>query len=171
MSESRQFSSETPKVSSIISERSHPGVTATAVAPNGCELVSLRERQPVHRHLGQVVEHRDPVPRRVVLGGAVRHLDEQTARLVDEQGEKVMGRDEVGVDGEPEDAKTVVEIELPDRRVPVGRTAFEHLAAPDVVDEDVDVAVLPPDVVGEVLHLVGIEMVDDGRDAGAAEVA
>src|SRR5713101_7340215 len=29
---SRQFSSETPKFSSIISERSHPGVMATAVA-------------------------------------------------------------------------------------------------------------------------------------------
>ncbi len=32
-SASRQFASVTPKLSSIISERSQPGVSATAVAP------------------------------------------------------------------------------------------------------------------------------------------
>src|SRR5207253_7731560 len=30
--------------------------------------------------------------------------------------------------------------------------------------------VIVSDLVGEVFHLVGIEMVDDGRDAGAAEL-
>ena len=34
-SASRQFSSDTPNASSIISERNHPGVTAIAVAPYG----------------------------------------------------------------------------------------------------------------------------------------
>jgi len=32
---SRQFDSDTPKASSIASERSHPGVRLTAVAPCG----------------------------------------------------------------------------------------------------------------------------------------
>ena len=36
-----------------------------------------------------------------------------------------------------------VEVVLPDRRVPVGRAALEHLAAPDVVDEHVEAAVVP----------------------------
>ncbi len=35
-----------------------------------------------------------------------------------------------------------VEIVLPDRRVPVGGTALQLFAAPDVVDQHVDAAVL-----------------------------
>ena len=83
----------------------------------------------------------------------------------------MMGGDEVGVDGEPEDPETLVEVVLPDGRVPLGRAALEQLAAPDVVDEHVDVAVVVPDLLGQALHLVGVEMVDCGRDTGAAEVA
>ena len=56
----RQLASATPQLSSIISERSQPGVTATAVAPYGAQLVSVCEGEPVHRGLGQVVEHREP---------------------------------------------------------------------------------------------------------------
>ena len=79
-------------------------------------------------------------------------------------------RDEVGVDGEPEDPQALVEVVLPDRRVPVGRTAFEQLAAPDVVDEQVDVAVVVPDPLGQARHLVGVEMVDSHGDSRATEV-
>jgi hypothetical protein len=42
-----------------------------------------------------------------------RSLDEQAAGLVDEEREKVMGSDEVGVNGEPEYSETVVEIVVP----------------------------------------------------------
>ena len=38
--------------------------------------------------------------------------------------------------------RPVVEVVLPDRGVPLGRAALEHLAAPDVVDEHVEVAVV-----------------------------
>jgi hypothetical protein len=60
----------------------------------------------------------------------------------------VVGGDEVGVDGEPEDPETLVEVVLPDGGVPLGRAALELLATPDVVDEDVDVAVRLPEVAG-----------------------
>ena len=64
----------------------------------------------------------------------------------------------------------VVEVVLPDRRVPLRRAALQQLAAPDVVDEHVEVPVVAGDAPGETLHLRGVEMVDDDRDAGAAEL-
>ena len=48
-------------------------------------------------------------------------------------------------------------------RVPLGGPALEQLAAPDVVDEHVDVAVVVADLLGEVPHLIGIEVVDGAR--------
>jgi len=98
------------------------------------------------------------------------HLDKQAARLVDEEWEKVMGGDEVSVDGEPEYAETLAEVVLPDGSVPLTRAAFEELAAPDVVDENVDAAVVFLDLLGQAFHLVGFEMVDRDCNAGAAEV-
>ena len=80
-----------------------------------------------------------------------------------------MRRDEVRVDREPEDPKASVEVVLPDRRVPLRRPALQHLGAPDVVDEHVDVSVLVAETHGQPLDLRGIEMVDAHRDAGAAE--
>lgn len=59
---------------------------------------------------------------------------------------------------------------LPDGGVPLGRAAFEQFAAPDVVDEDVDVVVVAPDPVGETAHLRRVEVVDSDGHAGAAEV-
>ena len=142
---------------------------ATAVPPCGCELMPLGEGQPVHGDLGQVVVHGDSIARLVVLGSAVGDLDEQAARLVDQEREQVMGGDEMRVDREPEYSQAAVEVVLPDRRVPLTRAALEQLAAPDVVDEHVDVAVLGPDPLGQVLHLIGVEVVDCDRDAVAAE--
>ena len=105
----------------------------------------LGERQAVHGCLGQVVEDGDPVVRRVVVDGAVGDLDEQSARPLDQQREQVVRRDQVGVDGEPQDAEPVVEVVLPDRCVPLRRRALEHLAAPDVVHQDVETPVLLAD--------------------------
>ena len=134
-----------------------------------CQLVSLGERQPVDRDLGQVVEDRNPVVRCVVIGGAVRDFDEQAAALVDEKWKQVIGSDQVGFNGEPEDPETVGEVVLPDGSVPLRRSSLEELRAPDVVDEHIDVAVACPDLLGQGFHLVGIEMVDCGRNPGAAE--
>ena len=106
------------------------------------ELVPLRVREPVHRDLRQVVVHRDPVVRRVVLRGAVGDLDHQPAGAVDEQREQVVRRDEVGVDREPEDPQAGVEVVLPDRGVPLVGSALQDLGAPDVVDQHVDVPVV-----------------------------
>ena len=81
-----------------------------------------------------------------------------------------MRRDEVRVDREAEDAQPLVEVVLPDRRVPVGRSTLELLGAPDVVDEDIDVAVLVADPLGQRLDLGGVEMVDGNCDARPAEI-
>src|SRR5882672_6776630 len=80
-----------------------------------------------------------------------------------------MRRDEVRVDGEPQYSESLVEVVRPDGRVPLRGPALEQLAAPDVVDEHVDVAVIGPDPVGQGLHSSGIEMVDGDRDAGPAQ--
>jgi hypothetical protein len=61
----------------------------------------------------------------------------------------MMRGDQVRVDGQTEYAQTVVEVVLPDRSVPLGRPAFEHFRAPDVVDEHVDVAVVFADPIGQ----------------------
>ena len=70
---------------------------------------------------------------------------------------------------EAEDAQSFFEIVVPHRRVPLARSAFEHFGAPDVVHEDVDVAVRPANVIGESANLAGIEVIDAHGDAGAAE--
>ena len=67
--------------------------------------------------------------------------------------------------------RPVVEVVLPDRRVPLGRAALEHLGAPDVVDQHVDVAVLAPDPLGQAAHLLGVEMVDAHRDRRSRRAA
>ena len=82
----------------------------------------------------------------------------------------MVGGDQVRVDCEPQYSKTVVEVVLPDRRVPVGGPAFQQFAAPDVVDEHVDVAVLLPNPIGEMFDLFRVEMIDCGGDTGAAKL-
>src|SRR5262245_2206697 len=80
-----------------------------------------------------------------------------------------MGGDEVGLDGESKNAEAGGEVELPEGRVPLRGSALEHLGAPDVVDEHVEVSVAGPDLLRERAHLVGIEMVDGDRDPGATK--
>jgi SAM-dependent methyltransferase len=97
-------------------------------------------------------------------------LDQQSAGSVDDQGQQVVRRDEVGVDGQPQDAQACVQVMVPDRRVPVRRAAFEQFGAPDVVDQDVDVAVVCADLLGQFVDLFTVEVVDLGRDAETAQI-
>jgi hypothetical protein len=124
----------------------------------------MRPGHARHRGLGEIVEGRVPIAVRVVLGGAVRHFDQQAARLLDEQGQCVVRGDQMRIDAEPQKSKTVLEIVVPDRLVP-----FEQfLAAPDVADEDVEAAVLGSNALNEPADIVGDQMVDAERDAAAA---
>jgi hypothetical protein len=93
----------------------------------GRQFVALGERQTIHGDLHQVVEHRDSVPRRVVLGGPVGHLDEQPTWLVDQQGQEKVRGDQVGVDTEVEHPQALAEIVPPDRGVPFGGSTFQLL--------------------------------------------
>ena len=131
---SRQFASVTPKWSSIASERIHPGVSDTAVASYSIELPRQRECHAVRCHLREVVEERAAVLG-IELGVTVGDLDDQAARVLDEEWDGGVARDDVGVDGEPEHSQARVEVVLPQFGVP----RSEVVAAPDVVDEDVEV--------------------------------
>jgi hypothetical protein len=82
----------------------------------------------------------------------------------------MMGRDQVSVNGEPQDSQTVVEVVFPNGSVPLSRTTFEQFAAPDVVDEHVDVAMVVANLLGQSVHLVRFEMVDRDCDTSAAEL-
>ena len=68
------------------------------------------------------------------------------------------------VDAEPEQAQAVLEIVLPDRLVPLEQL----LAAPDVVDQDVEPALLGADALDQRFDLVGHQMIDRNGDALAA---
>jgi len=109
---SRQFSSETPKLSSLISERSHPGVMATAVARCGASSCPWEKASRLTPTWPGRRRRKSDSARRVVVGGAVSHLDEQAAGLVDKEWKKVMRRDEVRVNGEPEYSEAVGEVLL-----------------------------------------------------------
>ena len=109
------------------------------------EILGMRPRHAGHRDLGEIVEGREPVVIGIVLGGAVGHLDEQAARALDHQRQREVRGDQMRVDAEAKQAQAVLEIMLPDRLVP-----FEQLlAAPDVVDEDVETALLGADALDQ----------------------
>ncbi len=76
----------------------------------------------------------------------------------------------MGVDAEPKDAQPVVEIVLPHRPIPGRWRALEDLRTPDVVDQNVDGAVLGAQPVGQRLNLLDVEMVDLDGDAGTTEL-
>jgi hypothetical protein len=100
----------------------------------------------------------------VVLGGAVGHLDVQAAGAAQQQRQRVVGGDEVGVEGEAQQPQPALEVVLPERRAPLE----EVLGAPDVVDEHVEAAVVGVDALDEPRHLVGVQVVDRDGDALAA---
>ena len=81
----------------------------------------------------------------VVGGGAVGDLDDQPARAAHQQRQRVVARDQVRVDREPQQPQAVVEVVLPDRLVPLEQV----LGAPDVVDEHVEPALLGVDALDQ----------------------
>ena len=135
----------------------------------GTKFVTLREGQTVHALLDEVVEHRDAVVLRVVVGGTVGDFDEQAAGLRDQQRQQVMRRHQMRLDTEPQDPQALLQVELPDRRVPLRWPALQYFGAPDVVDEHVDTAVLTTDTFGQRRDLRRFKMVDGDSDALAAE--
>ena len=63
-----------------------------------------------------------------------------------------------------------LQVVSPDRCIPLLRSAFENLSAPDVVDQDVDAPISVAEAVGETAELLRLEVVDLDRDADAAEL-
>ena len=136
-SASRQVSSVTPKASSIISERSQPGRERDGGPAVRAELVRLGERQPDDGGLGEVVEGRDAVVGRVVLGACRRSSRppaRRAARISSGSAWWLVMR--WVSTARRSSRRPFVEVVLPDRRVPLE----ELLAAPDVVDEHVEPA-------------------------------
>ncbi len=97
----------------------------------------------------------------VVLGGAVGDLDDQAAGAAQQQRQGVVAGDGVGLDGQPQQSQPLVEVVLPDGLVPLE----EVLAAPDVVDEDVEAVLFPGDPVHERPDLRGVQVVGGVGDA------
>jgi hypothetical protein len=120
----------------------------------------------VRCHLRQVVEEGAPIVG-VEFGVAVGDLDHQTAGFLDQQWDRGVTGDDVGVDGESQDAKAGVEIVLPELGVPPG----EVVAAPDVVDEDVEASLVGLDARYERLHLRRVEVVADDRHSLPSSLA
>ncbi len=116
------------------------------------------------RDLGQVVEDVDPVVVGVVPGRAVGDLDDEPARVADHQAQRVVRGDQVGVDRQPQRAQAVVQRVLPHRGLPLD----QQLAAPDVVDQDVQPAVGVVDALHQRPNGVRVEVVARHRDAGPA---
>jgi hypothetical protein len=76
----------------------------------------------------------------------------------------------MGIDGKPKDAEPLVQFKLPDGRAPLGRAAFEAFGALDIVDEHVNAAMVPSDALCQILHPVGVEVIDGDHDPRAAEL-
>jgi hypothetical protein len=124
------------------------------------KLMAKREGHAIHRSLHEVVEERDAVVRGVVLRRAVVHFDDQRAWLLNHQRQREVAGDRVRVDAKTQQMESVVQIGLPYRLVPL------HLGqAEDVVDEDVQRALLAIDARDQRADLVGDEMIDSNSDA------
>lgn len=102
----------------------------------------------------------------VVVVGAVGDLDDQSAGAAQQERQGVVAGDGVGLHGEPQQSESLVEVVLPDGAVPVE----EHLAAPDVVDQDVEAALFAGHAVDERGDLGGVEVVGGYGDAVAARL-
>lgn len=72
--------------------------------------------------------------------------------------------DRVRLDGEAQQLEALVEVVFPDRRVPLE----ERLAAPDVIDEDVEAALFVRDAGDQGLDLGRDQMVGGDRDTAAS---
>lgn len=106
---------------------------------------------------------------RVVVGSAVGNFDEQAAGLRDQERQQIMRRYQMRLDAEPQNPQAVLQVELPDRRVPLRWPTFQDFGAPDVIDEHVDAAMFAADTFGQRRDLRGFEVIDGDGDALAAE--
>jgi hypothetical protein len=133
----------------------------------GPKLLRQRPGDANDGRLGEVVEERQPVVRRVVLGGAVRHLDDQSTPIPDQEGQGEVAGDDVRVDGEPQHALAVLQGVLPHRHVPLD----QEVRPPDVVDEHVQSPLLALDPRDQGLDLDRVQVIDLGGDPLAARLA
>ncbi len=128
--------------------------------PAAAQLAGHGEGEPDHRDLHQVVEKVAPV----VGAEAVGHLDDEPAAALHHERYAPAAGDDVGMDGTLEHGEPLVEVELPEAPAPLG----ERVAAPDVVDQDVEAALLVAHPLEERAHLVLPRVVHPGVDAVAA---
>jgi hypothetical protein len=75
----------------------------------GLKFVRQRERHPVHRRLGDVVEEGDPVVGGVVVVSTVGDLDHQSARRPDQQRDREVAGDGMGVHRQTKRAQPIVQ--------------------------------------------------------------
>src|SRR5688572_14604149 len=102
----------------------------------------------------------------VIVGRAIGHLDDQSTRMLDQQGQCEVAGDDVCVDGEPQQVQPAGQGMLPYGYIPLG----QPLPSPDVVDQDIQAAVLARDTRYQGLHLRRVQMIDLHGDALAASV-
>jgi hypothetical protein len=102
----------------------------------------------------------------VVLLRAVGHLDDQPPGVADQNGQGEVACDEVRVDRKAEHPQPVLQVVLPDGRVPLE----ELLSAPDVVHEHIETLAFGINPLDERFHLARLQMVDRHCDPIAAGV-
>ncbi len=129
------------------------------------ELVAERERHSQHGSLREVVEKGVSVVRRVVFRGPVIDLDHQAPGPLDQQRNREVTGDRVGLDRQPEEMQAVVEIRLPDRLVPLDLGRAE-----DVVDQEVEAAVVGSNPSDQRANLVGHQVIDRDGDPSSARL-
>jgi hypothetical protein len=83
------------------------------------KILGMRPGHARHRHLGEVAKGGEPVMVGIVFGGAVRDLHEQTSRTFDHERQRMMRGDQMRVDLQTQDAQTLLQVQLPNRLVPV----------------------------------------------------
>src|SRR5581483_596260 len=128
------------------------------------QLMPMREGQPVYRDLRQIVEYGEPIMRRIVIRGSISYFDQKSSRFADEKRQEVVGSNQVRINGEAQYPEAVVQVVLPYGLVPIIWSPFQQFAAPDVVYEHIDVAVVFLNLLCQRFHLGGFEMINCGRD-------
>ena len=105
----------------------------------GVQIRRHRVGEPDHGVLGQVVEEVAAIPERVAVG----HLDDESGAALDHHRRAVPAGDDVAVDGLLEQRLPLGGGEGPEGRPPLG----QRIAAPDVVDQHVQPALVGADAV------------------------
>ena len=116
-------------------------------------------READHGVLRDVVEQIAAIPHGVAIG----HLDDQPGVPLDHERDAVAAGDDVGVDGPLEEGLPLRDREFPEGRSPLG----ERIAAPDVVDQDVEAAGIRADAREERCNLFLDRVVRLYRDPAA----